>query len=57
MLKVFKQHNIVYFNEDLSLDNTSITIYPSIEVVMDYKKMDEILKRLEILTGGEEIYD
>ena len=54
MLKIFKQHNIIYYKDDLSLDNTTIVIYPSIEVAMDFKKMDEIINRLDMLKGGEE---
>lgn len=57
MLKIFKQHNIVYYSGDLSLDETKIIIYPSIEVAMDFKKMDEVLTRLELLKGGEDIDD
>ena len=48
MLRTFKQHNIVYYNDqDTNLDNTIITIYPSIEVAMDFKEMEQILIRLE----------
>ncbi|MCH5180173.1 MAG: DUF4194 domain-containing protein [Erysipelotrichales bacterium] len=53
MLKIFKQHNIVYYSEDLSLDNTRIEIYPSIEVTMDFKQLEEISNRLEMLKGGD----
>ncbi len=55
MLKTFKQHNIVYYNDqDTNLDNTIITIYPSIEVAMDFKEMEQILIRLESFSNGEE---
>lgn len=54
MLKVFKQHNIIYYRDDLALDNTVIVIYPSIEVAMDFKKMDEIKNRLDMLKGGDD---
>lgn len=55
MLRTFKQHNIVYYNDqDTNLDNTIITIYPSIEVAMDFKEMEQILIRLESLSNGEE---
>lgn len=55
MLRTFKQHNIVYYNDqDTNLDNTIITIYPSIEVAMDFKEMEQILFRLESLSNGEE---
>ena len=55
MLRTFKQHNIVYYNDqDTKLDNTIITIYPSIEVAMDFKEMEQILIRLESLSNGEE---
>ena len=57
MLRIFKQHNIVYYRDDLSLDNTRISIYPSIEVVMDFKEIDEVIKKLESFEGGEEVYD
>ena len=57
MLKTFKQHNIVYWNGDLSLDDTIITIYPTIEVAMDFRQMDEILTRLDTLKGGEDTDD
>lgn len=54
MLKVFKQHNIIFYNGDLALDDTTIVIYPSIEVALDFKKMDEILTRLDLLRGGDD---
>ena len=55
MLRTFKQHNIEYYNDqDTNLDNTIITIYPSIEVAMDFKEMEQILIRLESLSNGEE---
>lgn len=55
MLKVFKQHNIVYYNEkEIIMDNSIIQIYPSIEVAMDFKEMSDIINRLEMLKGGEE---
>lgn len=57
MLRTFKQHNIIYYRDDLSLDNTRIIIYPSIEVVMDFNEIDEIIKKLETFEGGEDIYD
>ncbi len=55
MLRVFKQHNIVFYNEkEINMDNTIIQIYPSIEVAMDFKEMAEIVNRLDMLKGGEE---
>lgn len=55
MLRVFKQHNIIYYNEkDISMDNAIILIYPSIEVAMDFKEMSEIVNRLDMLKGGDE---
>ncbi len=57
MLKTFKKHNIIYYKDDLGLDNTTITIYPSIEVAMDFKEINEILTRIEILKGGDDIDD
>lgn len=55
-LKTFKKHNIVAYNTDeLGLDNSTILIYPSIEVAMDFKEMSEIVSRLDMLNGGEEI--
>lgn len=57
MLRTFKQHNIIYYRDDLSLDNTRILIYPSIEVVMDFKEIDEVIKKLESFEGGDDIYD
>lgn len=57
MLKTFKQHNIIYYNGDLSLDNTTIEIYPSIEVAMDFKQMNEVITRFEMLKGGEDSDD
>lgn len=57
MLKTFKQHNIIYYNGDLSLDNTTIEIYPSIEVAMDFKQMNEVIIRFEMLKGGEDSDD
>lgn len=55
MLKTFKQHNIVYYNDkEMILDNATMIIYPSIEVAMDFKEMSEILTRLEMLKGGED---
>lgn len=56
MLRVFKQHNIVYYSEkDIIMDNSIIQIYPSIEVAMDFKEMTEVVNRLDMLKGGEEI--
>lgn len=56
MLRVFKQHNIVYYREkDIIMDNSIIQIYPSIEVAMDFKEMTEVVNRLDMLKGGEEI--
>ena len=57
MLRTFKQHNIIYYRDDLSLDNTRIIIYPSIEVVMDFKEIDEIIKKIESFEGGEDFND
>lgn len=57
MLKTFRQHNIIYYKGDLSLDDTIITIYPSIEVAMDFKQMDEVVNRLESLKGGDDSDD
>lgn len=55
MLRIFKQHNIIYYKEkDLSLDDTLITIYPSIEVVMDFKQINEIVARLDSLVKVDE---
>ena len=54
MLRIFKQHKIVYYNEkETALDNTIITIYPSIEVAMDFKELSEIVNRLDLLKRGE----
>lgn len=56
MLRVFKQHNIVYYSEkDIIMDNSIIQIYPSIEVAMDFKEIREVVNRLDMLKGGEEI--
>lgn len=56
MLRVFKQHNIVYYSEkDIIMDNSIIQIYPSIEVAMDFKEMTEVVNRLDMIKGGEEI--
>ncbi len=52
MLITFKQHNIIYYKDDLAFDNTIIEIYPSIEVAMDFNKMEEILNRLDLIKGG-----
>lgn len=57
MLLIFKQHNIIYYKDDLALDDTVITIYPSIEVAMDFKDINEILTRYELLKGGDDIDD
>ena len=57
MLKTFRQHNIIYYSGDLALDNTVIVIYPSIEVAMDFRQMDEIVTRLESLKGGDDSDD
>lgn len=57
MLQIFKQHNIIYYKDDLALDDTVITIYPSIEVAMDFKEINEILTRIELLKGGDDIDD
>ncbi len=57
MLLIFKQHNIIYYKDDLALDDTVITIYPSIEVAMDFKNINEILTRYELLKGGDDIDD
>ena len=55
MLRIFKRHNIVFYNEkEIILDNAVIQIYPSIEVAMDFKEMAEIVNRLDMLKGGEE---
>lgn len=57
MLQIFKQHNIIYYKDDLALDDTVIIIYPSIEVAMDFKEINEILTRIELLKGGDDIDD
>ena len=57
MLKTFKQHNIIFYRDDLSLDNTIITIYPSIEVVMDFREIDDVINKIESFEGGEDVYD
>lgn len=57
MLQIFKQHNIIYYKDNLALDDTVITIYPSIEVAMDFKEINEILTRIELLKGGDDIDD
>ena len=58
MLRIFKQHNIIYYKEkDLYLEDTLITIYPSIEVVMDFKQINEIVTRLDSLVKVDEVYD
>lgn len=57
MLQIFKQHNIIYYKDDLALDDTVITIYPSIEVAMDFKEINEILTRIELLKGGDDMDD
>ena len=57
MLLIFKQHNVIYYKDDLALDDTVITIYPSIEVAMDFKDINEILTRYELLKGGDDIDD
>lgn len=57
MLQIFKQHNIIYYKDDLALEDTVITIYPSIEVAMDFKEINEILTRIELLKGGDDIDD
>ncbi len=55
MLRIFKRHNIVFYNEkEIIFDNAVIQIYPSIEVAMDFKEMAEIVNRLDMLKGGEE---
>lgn len=57
-LRTFKKHNIVAYNSDeLGLDKSIITIYPSIEVAMDFKEMSEIVTRLDMLKGGEDTYE
>lgn len=55
MLRTFKQHNIIYYNEDIALDTTRITIYPSIEVAMDFNTLEDVLMRLDALKGGESV--
>lgn len=57
MLKIFKAHNIVYYKDDLALDKTTITIYPSIEVAMNFREMAEVVNRLEMLKAGENTDD
>ncbi len=57
MLLIFKQHNIIYYKDDLAFDDTIITIYPSIEVAMDFKDINEVLTRYELLKGGDDIDD
>ena len=57
MLLIFKQHNIIYYKDDLALDDTVITIYPSIEVAMDFKDINEVLTRYELLKGGDDLDD
>ena len=58
LLRVFKQHNIIYYSEkDINLDSSWITIYPSIEVAMDFKDLSEIVSRLDSLKGGDDIYE
>jgi hypothetical protein len=34
-----------------------IVIYPSIEVAMDFRQMDEIVTRIESLKGGDDSDD
>ena len=57
MLLIFKQHNIIYYKDDLAFDDTIITIYPSIEVAMDFKDINEVLTRYELLKGGDDLDD
>ena len=57
MLRTFKQHNIIYYKDDFSLDDNRIIIYPSIEVVMDFKEIDEVITKIESFEGGEDNYD
>lgn len=55
MLKVFKRYNIVSYEEKkIAFDDTIITIYPSIEVAVDFKTLTEVTSRLESLKGGED---
>ena len=57
-LKIILQHNIIYYSEkDINLDSSWITIYPSIEVAMDFKDLSEIVSRLDSLKGGDDIYE
>lgn len=54
MLQVFKAHDLIYYkNDDLKYDNSTIVIYPSIEVATDFREMTDILNRLESLDRGE----
>ncbi len=51
-LRFLRDHNIIRYDSSLE-DNTIITIYPSIELILDFKKIDEIIKRKRALLGGE----
>ena len=56
MLKVFRLHDIIdYKSKDLGFDNTIITIYPSIEVAMDFKEISDVINRLELLSGDGDL--
>lgn len=55
-LKLFKDHNIISYIGELE-DDSVITIYPSIEVVMDFRQIQDIVDRLSGLTGGNEDED
>ena len=51
-LRLLRDHKIIRHESSLD-DNSIITIYPSIELILDFKKLDEIVNRKKSLIGGE----
>lgn len=51
-----RNHNIIKITNKSSnmglMDNSVITIYPSIEVILDFNEIDKVLKRLNKLVDG-----
>lgn len=51
-LRLFRDHNIIRFDSKLE-DDSYINIYPSIELILDFNEMEEIINRIRSLITGE----
>lgn len=51
-LKLLRSHNIIKFVGSKINDDTVITIYPSIEVILDFNLIGNVLNKLDEIKGG-----